>query len=155
MVQDRKSVSKIATPLITAGAYKAGDRLGVSFELKDVVDSYEDAVVLKTLVVLDQDGQDAAIDLLFFTQWPTIASPDASPLNIDDAELVKKCIGRVVISQSDYTHLSGNSMAVRNSVDAMMKASGCNDVFCVLQIKSDAVYKSATPLTVKMLFEQY
>jgi hypothetical protein len=155
MVQNRKSKTTISTPTMTAGNYKAGHRFGSSFKLEDVMDSYEDAVVLKTLVILDKEGQDAAFDILFFTTWPTIASEDSLPLDISDDELTKKCIGRVVVSKSDYTHLQGNSLAVRNSVDAMLKAEKSNDLYCVLQCKSDAIFSGTTPLTIKMLFEQY
>lgn len=156
MVQNRKSKYVAVVPTIDTAIYASGDRIGSIMKITDAVDATSDASVLKTLTIVDSASQSSAIDLLFFNDLPTVASADNAALSITDAEMVAKCIGRIVIAAADYTALAANSVAVRNSIDEMMiPVGGSRDIYCVIQSRGTPTYTAATDLTVKFLFEQY
>jgi hypothetical protein len=156
MVLDKKAFYLTATPTIDTAIYASGDRLGSLMTLSNVADETSGIVVLKSLIITDQAAQTAGIDVLFFDSAPTIASADNAALNITDAEMTARFIGRVVVATGDFTALSANSVAVKANIELMMRPLlGTRDLYCLLQSRGTPTYGATTALTVKFLFEQY
>lgn len=156
MVQDKKAFYVTATPTIDTAIYAAGDRVGSLMTLANVADESSGIVVLKSLIIVDQTALTAATDVLFFDSSPTIASADNAALNITDAEMTARFIGRVVVATGDFTALAANSVAVKAGIELMMRpALGTRDIYCLLQARGTPTYTSTTSLTLKFLFEQY
>lgn len=156
MVQDRKSKVVSVVPVVDTAIYASGDRLGSLMTITGATDATGDTVVLKSLIIIDGASQSSAVDVLFFSDAPTIASADNAALNITDAQMSANFLGRIVVASGDYTALSANSVAAKNSVDMMLKSiAGSRDLYCLLQARGTPTYTSASDLTVKFLFEQY
>lgn len=155
MTQDRKGTLITATPTLDTNAYATGDRLGSLMTLSLATDATGDIVVLKSLVIVDAAAQSSAMDVLFFSEAPTIASADNAALDITDAEMAAKFLGRIVVASGDWTALAANSVCARNSVDMMLKSiAGSQALYCLLQSRGSPTY-AASSLTLKFLLEQY
>lgn len=98
------------TPAVSASsAYTAGDQVGGIQQLSSVFPDFQRSVnpvskaggsgskfpghvILQTITVTDLGEQDAAFELFFFNELPTVASSDNAALSIVDSE-AHKCIG--------------------------------------------------------------
>jgi hypothetical protein len=107
------------TPTLTTTAYSANDIMGTEkfFKLSDVFRNSSEAARLESVAVLDKVKQKAAFDILFFNAEPVVASADNAAMDITDAEMAAKYIGRVSIAGTDYADLANNSDATKRSIN--------------------------------------
>jgi hypothetical protein len=140
-----------ATPTLDTSAYIAGDRLGSIVEIENFFQHYAGKARLISVVALDQAKQKAAFDIYFFNASPTVASADNAPLDITDAEMTAKCIGRVSVATGDYgTDLAANSEATKYGLDLMLQAGAdSKSLFILLRSAGTPTY-AATSLTLKL-----
>ena len=93
--------------------YAFGDLLGNKFSIVGLPNSVtiKETPVLMSVTVVDSNGQNASIDLIFFDENPanTTFTNNAS-LDIDQADL-HKIIGVVRINSDDYVPFADNSAA--------------------------------------------
>jgi hypothetical protein len=72
--------------------------------------------LLQSVAVVDAAKTKTTFDILFFAAPPTIASTNNAALNIADAEMLDKFIGKVSILTADYVDISGSSFATVSPV---------------------------------------
>lgn len=138
------------TPVLSTSAYTAGDQLGAApIELPFAVDQSSDTGAVMSLVVVDGAKQNQALDVLLFNARPTVASSDNAALDISDAEMAEKCIGRVKILGTDYTELANCSVAVVSGIGLLVQAAGSRSLWAVLQTRGTPTYAAAS-LAVKI-----
>lgn len=111
------------TPTLDTNAYASGDQLGSLMEIDWAVDSIGGTGVLKSLSVVDKASQDIEIDVLLFSDEPTVTSSDNAALDISDAEMEAKCIGSVKVESGDYLALNANSIATKRDVGLLIQNS--------------------------------
>lgn len=87
------------TPSVTAGAYTAGDAVGGLLTFANAARVSEGGGVVKNLLIIDDAGQDAELELWLFDRTFT-AMADNAPWAPSEADL-ENCIG--VISTEDST----------------------------------------------------
>ncbi len=139
-----ESVAISQTPTVTAGAYSAGDAVGglLTFALAGRADS--NSGVIKSVIILDDAGQDAATELwLFNATFTAIADNDA--WDISQADLRKLV---AIISTSDGNYFaSGTESAARVEVSQGYNLAGTS-MFGQLVTRGTPTYSATDDVTV-------
>lgn len=156
MVVEGKSKLVVVTPVIQAAAYASGDQLGSIFELPNAMDDSSGTGAVLSLTVIDKAKQKSALDLLIFSAKPVVSSTDNAALDISDAEMADKFVGRVALASADYTDLANCSIASLTQVGLLLKATkdqnnlGGESLWAILQSKGTPTYTSTSDLVVKL-----
>lgn len=158
-MESRKYFTKAITT--TDPAYADGDQIGTKFEIPEIAIAKGQAVVLESVTVIDKVKQNSALVLFFFSQSPTVASSDNNTLDITDAEMEAKCIGKVDIAASDYKSLNASSVATKSNIQLQLKPgdekSGIitgQSIYAILMSNGTPDYTAGTDLILKMGFKQ-
>ena len=140
------------TPTISTSAYAAGDNVGGIMEFTSAVRGTGDYATIRTVVVSDDDSEDAALDLWLFDQTLAGTATDNAAFDPDDADL-DNLVGKVAIAGADYGTFTDNSAAVVQP-DLRVKANATS-LFGVLVTSGTPTYTATTDLTVKLIIEQH
>lgn len=132
------------TPVLDTSAYASGDRLGSIVKLQDVFQPSGGAAILHSLVVLDQATQSQSLDVLFFSQLPTVASADNAAIDIADAQ-AQKIVGEVSVITTDYKATASNSTATIKGIDLMVQSVVSTDNAFGRDLWMLLVCRSGTP----------
>lgn len=76
---------------------------------------------LVSLVVIDEDDQGAALDLVFFSTNVSLGAKNAVP-SISDAD-ARNTLGHVSVAASDYIDLGGVREATKSGLDLLLEAA--------------------------------
>lgn len=122
--------------------YADGDVLADTQALPLAVKQPGGVARLVNLVVLDESDQGAAFDLLFFDADVSIGTEN-SAVSITDAN-ARNIIGRVAIASGDYYDLVGSRIAVKSSIDQILKAaSGATSLYVAAVSRGTGTYAAA------------
>lgn len=149
------------TPTLDTSAYASGDRLGsiqtITGAFRQMYRPFDQPnqalnstsitqvggkVILQSITIIDQAKQSQPIDILFFSELPTVASADGSPIDISDSELTAKCVGVVSVDAS-YVALSANSLVSQRNLGFILKQSATatnQNLYAVCVIRGSATY---------------
>lgn len=159
-----KSVS--VTPTISTPAYTAGDQLGGIMTISDVVrqdKQYAGAAgegycELAGVTILDGSKQDAAIDIWFFNQSPTVTSADNAPFSMTDANQAAQCIGMVSLSTANgsYSDAALNSTGEWPNLNKILRipasATTPTNVYAIAIVRGTPTYGTTTDLQFQFHF---
>lgn len=152
-MSDFEGKARVVTfsPAITPAAYAAGDQVGVAVELPNALDASGDTGTILSCVVLDKNAQAKGLSVLLFNSQPTVASADNAAVNITDAEMAAKYLGRIVVEDADYSTTAASADATKIGIGLLVQAAaGTNSLWALVQMKSAATYASATDLVIKL-----
>lgn len=110
---------KTVTLTLDTNAYADGDVLAEPVEVPQVFDEPGQAKVLHSVVLLDEDDQAKALDLVFFDASASLGTVNAA-VSISDTD-ARKIIGIVNIGAADYFDLVNSQVAVKTSLGLVMK----------------------------------
>lgn len=144
------------TPTLDTNAYADGDHLGTLSTIYPYAGETrgQGYSVLKAVSIVDQAKQSAEVHLHFFDQSPTIASSDNAALNITDAEMIDKHLGKVTVAAADYENLSASSVATKEVFLPVRPGADDGKVFLQLQSGGSPTY-AASSLKLRLYFEVY
>lgn len=154
------SIVVMATPVITANsAYAAGNQLGGIMKLTDVVRQDGNLHLgfseLVEVTILDNNKQDAAIDIWLFNQSPTVTSSDHSAFAMTAANLQAQCIGVVSVgtAYSDASVVSVSSTANLNKpVQVPRTVAFPTSIYAIAIIRAAATYTTTSALQFQFSF---
>lgn len=158
MIQKRPYRIFTVTPTLDTSAYASGDRLGSIVRLADMFGPSQGAAKLSSLVVLDKATQSQSLDLILFSQLPTIASADNAAIDISDTE-AEKIVGEVSVITTDYKATASNSTATIKGIDLLVQAVQSNanergrDLWFLLVCRSGTPTYAANSLVLQLKFE--
>lgn len=146
-----------AVPTLDTSAYASGDRMGTVMTLTGVFDVPSGAAELTSVTIIDQAGQSAALDILFFTASPTVASADNAAIDISDAEMLAKCVGSVTFAASDYKATASNSVGTLKNIGLVLQGarnsattiSDSQNLYALLVSRGSPTYAASS---LKLLF---
>ena len=149
---DGKSRVVTVTPVLSLTAYADGDQMGSVLTLENMFDTSGDTLALQTLAVLDKSKQNSSIDILFFKSSPTVASVDNAPLDISDAEMAAKFVGKLSLLNTSYSDLANSSIANINNLGILCQSvgGGITSLYCILQCRGTPTYTSASDLVLNI-----
>ena len=147
---DGKAILLEFTPTLDTSVYADGDQLGDLATLDNAFDSDKDTGSLLSVTIVDKAKQNADLDLLFFNGEPTLVSADNAALDISDADMADKFLGRVSVAASDYSELNASSVATKLGVGLFLGAKARSEkLYVVLQSRATPTY-AADSLVVKL-----
>lgn len=98
---------------------------------------------LVSLVVLDEADQGAAFDLIVLDADVSIGTENGN-VAITDTN-ARRIIGRVAIASGDYYDLVGSRIAVKNSIDQILKAaSGSTSLYVAAISRGTGTYAASS-----------
>jgi hypothetical protein len=148
---DAKARLISTTPTIGTGAYADGNHLGAVKEVTNAFDADGDTATLLSVQIVDKAAQAAALDILFFNAEPTLTSTDGTALNISDAEMTSKFMGRVSVAATDYTTVTSCSEATVLGLGLLLQAAaGTNKLYYLLRSRGAPTYGATDALVVKL-----
>jgi hypothetical protein len=142
------------TPVVGASAiYADGDRLGSTMTVVTGAAGKE-ASTLRTISLVDAAAQKSAMNVLFFSQSPTIASADNAALNLTDANMAYY-LGHVAIAATDYVDSTSNAAACVKDINLFGLASSSTNgtIYAVLESGGTPTYATTSDLVFTFTFE--
>lgn len=95
------------TPVLTAGAYSANDMLFVPIEVPNAIPKGKSGI-LRSLIIIDKDDQELAMDLIIFDSAATTAALNAAEAT-NDANLAK-ILQVVSVVAGDYIDFANGQL---------------------------------------------
>lgn len=125
--------------LDTSGAYADGEVLSDTMRVKNCVRIPGGRCILHSLMVLDEDDQGAAFDLIFLDANYTIGTPN-SAVSVSDIN-ARSIIGRVSVGSGDYYDMGGCRIACLTALNLIMKAvPGDRDLYLATVSRGTGTY---------------
>lgn len=155
-----KTVSIVPT-ISTSPAYTSGDQLGGIMILTDVVrvdtnTGYAQAE-LHSVTILDGSKQDAAVDVWFFNQSPTVTSTDNGAFAMTAANLAAQCIGAISIgssySDAAAVSVSADGKNIGLNLQSLNTGTAPTNLYAIAIARGTPTYTSTTAL--RFLFSFY
>ena len=155
-MSDTKTYNRRLTPVVSAAsAYTAGDAVGGLLTFEDALDGNKKTGVVLSVTIQDNDSEDAALELVLFSQ-PFTATADNAAFDPTDADLAN-CLGKITITAGDYTAFSDNSIAtarnvglVVNSTDVKDAQKGNGNLYGQLITSGTPTYTAITDISVTL-----
>lgn len=141
------------TPTIDTLAYTAEDQVGGIQTITGCNAQGFDLGLLRSVTVVDESKQSAALNIFFFDELPTVASVNNGPIDIVDAQMTAKCIGHVAIAATDYKPVSGSSTACVRVEMPVKPAKVNSTIYAVVSTTGTPTYGAADDLTFKYAFQ--
>ncbi len=141
---------KDATFVLDTNAYASGDVLAVPLEIENVFKADGGERALHSVVVLDEDDQGAALDLVFFNASAALGTINAA-VSISDAD-ARKIIGVVNVEATDYTDLVNSQVAMKTGLGIVLKAGASTKSLWVGAITRGAPTHTASGIKIKLGF---
>jgi len=134
----------IQTPTVTAGAYTADDNVGGLLTFANAARLSGGGGVIKDLVIIDDAGQDAELELWLFDQTFTAGADNAAwaPTEAELHNLI------TIITTADGAYFAGGTPSV--AVVEVARRFGCvgTDLFGRLVTRGTPTYAATDDLTV-------
>lgn len=134
------------TPTIGTVAYTAKDAVGGTLTFADAVRTTGGSGRIKSVTVIDNDGEDAELNVILFDQAFT-ATADAATFDPTDADL-QNCIGFINIPAANYEPFNDNSVGVVTTDLPFVAAA--TTIYGQLQCPGTPTYTAVNDLTIKL-----
>ena len=145
-----EGITLALTPTVTAGAYTAGDAVGglLTFPLAARTNISEGGSVLVNVLIVDDAGQDAELELWLFNQTFTAIADNAAwaPSEAD----LENCIGVVSTVGSTWRAAGTPSVIQIECTRRIDLVAGGTSLFGQLVTRGTPTYAAVDDLTVKI-----
>lgn len=155
----RRRISNLQ-PVISASAiYASGDQVGPgSSRIASALGATAGISLLQSIIIVDAANQKAAIDFVFWSAQPTVATLDNAPFAVTAAEAQAKYLGFVSVLTTDYASTTtlglGTKKDIRMHVQSLADTSNPGrDLFVSLIVRGTPTYAAITDLSIDFVFE--
>lgn len=122
--------------------YADGDVLAATQVVSNAVRLDDEVGLLQTVVVVDEDDQGIALDLVFLSANTSIGTENAA-VSIADAGARDVC-GIVAVAAADFKDLGGVRVATINTINLPVKpATGTNDIYVAAISRGAGTYTAS------------
>lgn len=148
-----KKFRRVKTQVLTVdtSAYTAGDAVDGLKTLTEALRGADQAGVIEQVVVADQDGQEAALDIFIFDSEVTGGTDNAAYAPLE-AEL-KACLGVISVTAADYAATGNGSVATVNPSFSLQLESS-QSLFFQVVTRGTPTYAGTDNLQVKFVINQ-
>tara|TARA_R110002020_G_scaffold350620_1_gene564006 strand:- start:977 stop:1483 length:507 start_codon:yes stop_codon:yes gene_type:complete len=146
---NKMDVDLIDVTLTTdAEAHANNDVIAQSIEIANAVSVLGGSAIIQSIMLLDEDDEAPAVDLVFQTDNTALASDEGEVVNISDAN-ARDILGFVNVS--NYTDLVGCQVATKTNIGLVVKAASTTRSIWVHCInRSGGTYTPAATTDLKM-----
>jgi hypothetical protein len=131
-----------------AEAHANNDVIAQSIEIPNAVAVNGGGAIIQSIMLLDEDDEAPAVDLIFQTDNTALASDEGEAINISDAN-ARDILGFVNVS--NYTDLIGCQVAVKANIGLVVKAaSNTTSIYVHAVNRSGGNYTPAATTDLKM-----
>lgn len=141
---------KDATLVLDTSAYADGDVLVVPQEITEVFEQAGQAKALHSIVLLDEDDQGQALDLLFFNADAALGTINEA-VSISNAD-ARNIIGAVEIATSEYIDLVNSQMVQKSALGMVLKAASTSRSLWIAAISRGTGTYTASGIRLKLGF---
>ena len=134
-------------PTISTSIYASGDNVGGEIEFTNAVRTSGATGEIRSVVLVDQDAENAPLELWLFDRAISGTHTDNSAFDPTDADL-DNLVGRIDIDAAHYATVNDNSAAVVSC--AVPIKSNATSIYGYLVVRSTPTYTSTTDLTVTL-----
>jgi len=127
--------------------YADADVLAATQEVPLAFSAPGGTLTLRNVVVLDEDDQGIAFDILFLNAASSIGTENAA-VSVTDA-LARTIIGRVSVAGGDYYDLVANRLAVVSNINQVLRAAEGSTSLYVACVSRGAGTYSASGIKLK------
>jgi hypothetical protein len=108
---------------------------------------------LRSIIVIDEDDQGQAFDIVFFGATQSLGAKNGVP-NITDAA-ARDILGHIAVLTTDFSDLGGVRIATKIVADTLVlkAATGAKDLFCSLICRSGTPTYTASGLKLRLGFQ--
>lgn len=139
-----------STPTIDTAAYASGDLIGDKIELTNAARTAAGSGIIQSISIIDDDGEEAAMDVLFFDTDPTNTTfTDNDPVDIDEADL-ENYIGHASVASADYSSFASNSAASVQNVGIPFDLASGTSIWAVIVSRGTPTYTATDDLTLRV-----
>lgn len=139
------------TPTISTALYTTADAVGGLLTFANLSASPDSSALLQGVLVKDEDGEAADLELVLFSETFT-PTADQAAFNPSDADLLN-CIGAIALDQ--WFAFNGNAICVIKDIHMPIKLTGSSgSLFGQLVARSGPTYTATDDLTVTVLLER-
>lgn len=136
---------------LDTSAYGSGDLIADTQVITGATHSPDVPSVLYSVVLIDEDDQKAAVDLVFFDSNVTMGTENSAP-SISDAN-ARNCLGVVSIAAADYKDLGGVSIATKDAIGKVVKpADGTKNIYVAVVSNASTPTYTASGLKARFGF---
>jgi hypothetical protein len=146
------SIVKSVALTVDTNIYADLDQLTAAKEITNVFEDVKGTGTLMSLILTDKDQQNAALEVLFFSEEPTITSSVNGKLAIADTEMASKYLGKVVLAAANYVNLNAGSTVEVANIGMILQCDklGSKSVWVVLRSKGTPTYTNAASLNMRI-----
>lgn len=143
-------------PTLSLTAYSVGDQMGGVLTLTNALDESSDTGTVLSVQVVDKAKQKPSFDILFFNSLPSVVSVDNAALDVTDAEMDDKYIGRVSVLSTDFKDILASSDATVLGVGLLVQglrqphAPATKNLYALIQCQGTPTYGTTTDLTLRI-----
>ena len=145
-----EGITLALTPTVTAGAYTAGDAVGglLTFPLAARTNISEGGSILTNVLIIDDAGQDAELELWLFNQTFTAIADNAAwaPSEAD----LENCIGVVSTTGGIWRAAGTPSVCQIECTRRIDLVAGGTSLFGQLVTRGTPTYAATDDLTIKI-----
>lgn len=146
------SLIEVTLSLDTA-IYADGDLLADTQVVTNAMRVNDALGVLKSVLLVDEDDQGVALDLVFLSANNTLGTENAVP-SISDAN-AREILGTVNIATGDYVDLGGVRVATKRDLNLMVKpATGTRNLYVAAITRGGTPTYTASGIRLRLGFEQ-
>lgn len=141
------------TPTLDTSIYASGDRLGSVMTIQDPSFKPGLTYMLDEVVIVDGSKQSVAIDIMIFSDLPTVASADNAAIDISAAEMAK-FQSSVSLLNTSYKALASVSYVTGSNLGIAVKSAG-RALYALMVVRSGTPTYTASALTLTFKFRKY
>lgn len=138
LVAQHSADVKDVTLVVDTSILASGDVMVVPQEITGVFRQSAGRIKLDSIVVLDEDAQGTAVDLVFSNANLTLGTLNAA-ISISDAD-ARKITGHVAVAAADFKSYINSQIAVKTGIGLILEAAAGSTSLWV-----SAVCRSGTP----------
>lgn len=129
----------------------AGDVAAATQEITNALRDIGQGAILRSLMVIDEDDQGAALEILFFGADVDIGAEEAAP-DLADAD-VRHFLGKVTVGTADYYDVVGNRVAHKDDLNFVLSNISGSSIYVAVVNGAGTPTYSAAGLTLRLGIE--
>lgn len=138
---------------VDTSIYADGDLLADTQVVTSAMRTADALGVLKSVVLVDEDDQGVALDLVFMSSSATLGTENSAP-TVSDAN-ARNTLGFVSIATGDYIDLGGVRVATKRDLNLVVKpATGTSNLYVAAITRGGTPTYTASGLKLRLGFEQ-
>jgi len=139
------------TPTVDTSIYASGDAIDGLQTLTEAVNSADQSGIIEHITLIDGDGQDAALDLLFYEA--AVADGTDNAAYAPTLLVLKQSLGTVSILAADYDNYGANGNVATVKPNFFFQMENSQNLFFQIVSRGTPTYAAATNVKLRFIIK--